>query len=228
MLFEYMFSYWWLILPAVVLSLWAQHKVTSTYEEYSKYGTSSGLSGAQAARKILDSNHLSAVPVELTPGKLSDHYDPRSRTLRLSKGVYYGKSVASLGIAAHEAGHAIQDSKGYAPLTIRNSVYPLSSIGSNLGPIMVLVGMFLGFFKPLIGVGILLYAFAVFFSLVTLPVEFDASSRAVKILGSGGMLTETELKGTSKVLNAAAMTYVASALTAIMTLLRLILLSRDE
>lgn len=222
----YFFQYWWLLIPAIVLGFVAQSMVRNTYTKYSKVSTRSGLSGADLARRILDSNGLHEVGVEEVAGQLTDHYDPRSRTLRLSRGVGRGRSVAALGIAAHESGHALQHSRSYTPLAIRNTVYPVASFGSKLGPLIVLAGLIFGLAGPLVTAGIVLFAFAVVFSLLTLPVEFNASSRALRLLSSSGSMTRDELEGARKVLNAAAMTYVASALASVLTLLRLVLLSR--
>ncbi|MBN1685077.1 MAG: zinc metallopeptidase [Spirochaetales bacterium] len=224
----YWFQYWWLLVPAIVFGFIAQSMVRSTYSKYSKMGTRGGLTGADLARRILDANGLRQVPVEEVAGKLTDHYDPRSRTLCLSREVGRGRSVAALGIAAHESGHAIQHSRSYVPLAIRNTVYPVASFGSKLGPLIVFAGIIFGIAEPLVTIGIGLFAVAVIFSVLTLPIEFNASSRALRLLGSSGVMTQDELGGARKVLNAAAMTYVASALASVLTLLRLILLSRSR
>lgn len=224
----YWFQYWWLLVPAIVFGFIAQSMVRSTYSKYSKMGTREGLTGADLARRILDANGLRQVPVEEVAGKLTDHYDPRSRTLCLSREVGRGRSVAALGIAAHESGHAIQHSRSYVPLAIRNTVYPVASFGSKLGPLIVFAGIIFGIAEPLVTIGIGLFAVAVIFSVLTLPIEFNASSRALRLLGSSGVMTQDELGGARKVLNAAAMTYVASALASVLTLLRLILLSRSR
>ncbi|MBI4979066.1 MAG: zinc metallopeptidase [Spirochaetes bacterium] len=222
------FSYWWLIIPPLVLSLWAQFKVMRTFSKYKEVATAKGITGAVAAREILKAYGVNDVPVENVPGELTDHYDPKLRVLRLSESVYNSSSVAALGVAAHEVGHAIQHATSYAPLMLRNNFYPIAALGTNLGPILVIVGIIIGFIKPLIMIGIFLFAFAVFFSLVTLPVEFDASKRAIKVLEGGGMLTAEEVVGAKKVLSAAALTYVAAAVTAILTLIRFILMSRSR
>ena len=222
----YWFQYWWLLIPAIVLGIIAQSMVRSTYAKYKKVGTRSGITGAELARRILDAQDLQDVPVQDVAGELTDHYDPRSRTLRLSRNVGRGRSVAALGIAAHESGHAIQHSRSYAPLAIRNTVYPVASFGSKLGPIVVLGGLLFGIGEPLITIGIVLFAVAVAFSVLTLPVEFNASSRAMQLLERSGTMTQGELDGARKVLNAAAMTYVAAALASVLTLLRLVLISR--
>ena len=224
----YWFQYWWLLIPAIVLGIVAQSMVRNTYAKYRKVGTRSGISGADLARRILDAHGLGEVPVQDVAGELTDHYDPRSRTLRLSRNVGRGRSVAALGIAAHESGHAIQHSRSYAPLAIRNTVYPVASFGSKLGPIVVLGGLLFGIGEPLITIGIALFAFAVVFSILTLPIEFNASSRAMRLLERSGTMTRDELEGARKVLNAAAMTYVAAALASVLTLLRLILLGRNR
>lgn len=230
-----------LIVPALILAIWAQYKVKSTYAKYSRVGTRAGLTGYDVARRILEDSGIAvdlpggvgrrggqSCGIERVGGDLTDHYDPRSRTLRLSEGVYHGRSVAALGVAAHEVGHAVQHAHVYAPLMLRNVMYPISSIGSSLAfPLF-----FLGFFLP-VGLGqmvmqgaILLFAAAVLFTVVTLPVELNASRRALKALAGGGYLTSDELYGAKKVLTAAAMTYVAAAAMAVLQLLRLILLSQ--
>ncbi|MEK6795906.1 MAG: zinc metallopeptidase [Spirochaetota bacterium] len=225
---DFGFSYWWLILPAVVLSFWAQIKVMSTFAKYKKIETAKRITGADAAREILRAYKVNDVPVEEVQGTLTDHYDPKQKVLRLSKDVYGSATIAALGVAAHEVGHAIQHAKGYAPLMLRNTMYPVAALGTNLGPILVIIGFVLGFMKPLILIGIILFTFAVIFTVITLPVEFDASKRAIKLLEGGNMLSGEELVGAKKVLSAAALTYVAAALTAILTLIRFILMSRRE
>ena len=222
------FPYWWVIIPAIVLGIMARAKVSSTYRKYSKYRTRRAISGAQLARAILDKNGLTNIPIELIQGKLTDHYDPRKRVLRLSRDVFYGRSVAAMGIAAHETGHAIQHSKSYFPLMVRNTVYPVASFGSNLGPLLVIAGLVFSSFQPLISIGILLFAFAVFFSMVTLPIEINASNQAMQILSTSRIMNAEELKGAKSVLSAAALTYFASALASVLTLLRLLLISRSR
>ncbi|HEX3043854.1 MAG TPA: zinc metallopeptidase [Bacillota bacterium] len=222
-----------LLIPAILFSLYAQFKVQSTFNKYLDVQASSGMTGAQVARDILDSNQLQDVPVELTPGTLSDHYDPRGRVLRLSPEVYHGRSLASLGVAAHESGHAIQHAQAYAPLAIRNGIYPVANFGSTLGYILFFIGLFFGGGAStfLLDLGIILFSFFVFFTVLTLPVEFNASSRAMRTLSEGGYLRGgDELYGAKKVLSAAAMTYVAAAATAILNLVRMLLIrgSRDE
>ncbi len=222
----YLFSYWWLLIPAILLGVIAQNRVRSTYRKYSKVKIQSNVSGRRIAEYILQTHNIGDVKIEPVSGNLTDHYDPRSKTLRLSEGVYRGTSVAAAGIAAHEAGHAIQHARSYTPLTLRNTVHPVASFGSKLGPILVIGGLILGAYPVLIDIGIILFSFAVVFTLITLPIEFNASKRAVRILSGTGSLTGGEVEGAKKVLSAAAMTYVASALASILTLLRLVLLSR--
>jgi uncharacterized protein len=210
-----------LSLPALLLGLWAQWRVKSAYGKYSRVPAASGMSGAQAARKILDANGLQSVMVERVGGTLSDHYDPRSKTLRLSEGVYGTPSLAAVGIAAHEAGHALQDKANYGPLALRSALVPTVQIGSWLGPIIFLVGLFMAgmFGTTLAWLGVAIFGATALFSIVTLPVEFDASKRAKQLLVSTGVLAPQEMQGVNNVLDAAALTYVAAALQAIMTLL---------
>ena len=219
------FGFWdFVLIPAILVSLYASMKVDSTYKRYSKVPCKSGRTGADVARFILDNNGLQDVPIEVTGGHLSDHYDPRTRVVRLSQDVYYGSSLASLGVAAHEVGHAVQHDTGYMPLYIRNTVIPVTQFGSSAAIPLFFLGLIVSS-ETLIGLGIVLFSTIVFFQLVTLPVEFNASSRALATLGGEGFLDEGELKGTAKVLRAAALTYVAAALTAVMELLRLVLMS---
>ncbi|MBA5850521.1 zinc metallopeptidase [Clostridium sp. cel8] len=216
-----------ILIPALVIAAYAQYKVTSTFNKYSRYRSRNGYTGAQVARKLLDSSGLYDVPVELIPGKLTDHYDPSQRVMRLSQDVYYGNSVASIGVAAHETGHAIQHQIGYSPLIIRNSIVPIANFASSASWILFLLGFMFGL-RGFLNLGILLFTAVVLFQLVTLPVELNASSRAIKILDSKMILYGDEISGARKVLSAAAMTYVAAALTAIANLLRLIVISRDR
>ena len=216
-----------ILIPALIITVYAQFKVSSTFEKYSRYGSRNGYSGAQVARILLDSNGLYNVPVEVIPGKLTDHYDPTKRVMRLSQEVFYGNSVAAIGVAAHETGHAIQHSKHYAPLIIRNSIVPVVNFGSSISWILFAAGMIFGL-KGLVNIGIILFSAVVIFQIITLPVEFNASSRALKILDAKGILYSEELSMAKSVLSAAAMTYVAAALTAIANLLRLIFISRSD
>lgn len=206
------------VLPAVLLALYAQLKVKSAYSAASRVGAASGLSGAEAASHILSVSGLSRVGIEETHGHLGDHYDPRHKVLRLSHDVYYGRSLAALGIAAHEAGHALQDAKGYAPLALRNGIVPLASVGSNISVVLLALGAAMQSFNLVIA-GILLFSTFVVFQLINLPVEYNASSRAKEVLLAQGLISRGELGTVEKVLSAAALTYVAATLTAIFTLL---------
>jgi hypothetical protein len=203
--------------PAILLAMWAQFKVKSAYARASRYAPRSGLTGAQAAQRILNAYGISDVAIEPVRSFLGDHYDPRHKVLRLSPGVYHGQNLAALGIAAHEVGHAIQDAHNYGPLAIRNGLVPMASIGSNLSILLIIIGFLMGM-TGLATAGILLFGVVVLFQLVNLPVEFNASSRARQILLSNGMVTQEEDRVVGKVLSAAAMTYVAATLTAILTL----------
>ncbi|WP_160675730.1 zinc metallopeptidase [Clostridium sp. C8-1-8] len=216
-----------LLVPAMLVSFYAQSKISSTFNKYSKVRSYNGYTGAQVARMILDDSGLHDVPIELVSGNLSDHYDPKNKVLRLSQDVYYNDSVASIGVAAHEVGHAIQHKDLYSPLIIRNAIVPAVNIGSNFSWILFFAGMLLGI-KPLITFGIVLFSAVVIFQLITLPVEFNASSRALKILSSRNILYPDEVKGAKSVLSAAAMTYVAATLMAISQLIRLIAISNDR
>lgn len=212
-----------LVVPMVVLSLIAQVMVKSTYAKQSKVLASRGLTGAQAAARMLYHYGVTDVRIELSPsGKLSDHFDPRSNVIRLSQGVYDSNSVAAIGIACHEAGHAVQHAQGYAPIKIRNSVLPICNIGSWLGIPLAVIGYIMGF-EPLISIGLILYSFIALFQFVTLPVELNASKRAVKVIEETNMLQEDEIGGAKKVLTAAAMTYVTALLVSLANLLRLVL-----
>ncbi|MDO8735532.1 MAG: zinc metallopeptidase [Thermoleophilia bacterium] len=217
-----------LLIPGIILSVYAQIKVKSTFKKYSQTKAASGITGAQASRQLLDQAGLSGVAIEEIPGDLSDHYDPRKRVMRLSEGVGRSDSLAALGVAAHETGHAIQHAEGYVPMKVRSAVVPVASFGSSLGPMIFIAGLFISSFRPLMTIGIVLFTAAVVFQIVTLPVEFDASSRAMKLLQSNGMVVQSEAQGARKVLSAAALTYVAAALMSILTLLRMVLISRNS
>lgn len=208
--------YFLFVAPPFFLGLYAQWKVKSSFAEMSKVRTR--MSGAQAARRMLDSAGLSDVNIELVQGHLSDHYDPRDKVLRLSPDVYHGQSMAAVGVACHEAGHAFQDAKGYAPLAIRNLAVPAANFGSSAGFMLLILGVILNF-SALAVIGLLLFACVVFFQVVNLPVEFNASNRARTELVSQGIIAGNEEKYVAKVLNAAAMTYVAGTLQSVMTLL---------
>jgi Zn-dependent membrane protease YugP len=216
-----------LVVPTLILSSIAQVMVKSTFSKYSKIYCSRKIKGHEAAAILMKVNNINNVKIEPVRGSLTDHYDPSSRALRLSQPVYDSPSIAAVGVAAHEAGHAIQHAISWGPLVMRSTLVPAANIGSSLGPWMAIAGIFLSF-PILINLGIILFSTAVLFYVITLPVEFNASNRAIAILRSSNILSEDELKGAKKVLTAAALTYVASALTAIMSLLRLILLSRKR
>jgi Zn-dependent membrane protease YugP len=223
--------YFWsyiLLVPAVILGIYAQVKVKSSFAKYSKVTSSRGLTGADAARLVLDSAGLNNVGIEVAGSRLSDHYDPRTRVLTLSPDVGDSNSLAALGVAAHEAGHALQHAQGYAAFKLRSALVPVANIGSTLGMWLFIIGIFVSSSgsQILMNAGILLFSAAVLFTLVTLPVEFNASSRAMTQLTNKSILMGDELKGARKVLSAAALTYVAAALMAVLQLLRLILISR--
>ena len=216
-----------LVLIGVVLSLLASAKVKSTFARYSKVRSYSGMTGREAAEQILHRNGIYDVQVIHIAGNLTDHYDPRNKTLALSDPVYNSTSVAAIGVAAHECGHAVQHDVGYLPLSIRGALVPVANFGSTLSWPLILIGLFINgqMSAVLINLGILLFTAAVLFQIVTLPVEFNASHRAVKALGTTGMLREDEVKGVRSVLPAAALTYVASAAAMILQLLRLLILT---
>jgi Zn-dependent membrane protease YugP len=210
------------MLPAIVLSLWAQSRVKRAFKKYSQIGSSSGMTGAQIARTILDANGVTGVTIERASGMLSDHYDPSKRVLRLSDPVFDGRSIAAAGIAAHEVGHAIQHQLAYAPLVLRQTLAPIAMIGSNLSWLLLIGGVFLQI-AGLMWAGVALFSLAVLFTIVTLPVEFDASRRARELLPRLGLVSTSDRDGVSAVLSAAAMTYVAAAATAILQLVYFIL-----
>jgi hypothetical protein len=205
------------IAPGLLLALWAQFRVKSAYSEGSRYAPQSGLSGAATAQRILDLNGLHDVSIERVDSFLGDHYDPRHKVLRLSPGVFDGRTLAAVGIAAHEVGHAIQHAHAYAPLALRSALVPVAMLGDNLAFLLIFIGLLIHPFVAMAGV--FLFALAVLFTLVTLPVEYDASSRARAILVGNGLVTMSEDQIVGKVLNAAALTYVAAAVTAILQLL---------
>ena len=213
-----------LVLIGAVLSLWASATVKSTYNKYSRVYSYSGLIGAQAAAQILRQAGIYDVRIEHVSVNLTDHYDPKARVLRLSDSVYGSNSVAAIGVAAHECGHAIQDQEDYVPLRFRSAFVPVANLGTQVAFPILLLGVFLGSSHFLIQVGLLCFFFGVLFQLITLPVEFNASGRAVRILRETGMMSDDELSKTKKVLSAAAMTYVAAAAASILSMLRLIIL----
>ncbi|MFB0918391.1 MAG: zinc metallopeptidase [Clostridiaceae bacterium] len=221
------FSSMLILIPGILLSMWAQSKISSTYEQFSRVGNQRNITGAQVARYILDNAGLGNVDIEPVQGKLTDHYDPQKKILRLSEGVYDSTSVAALGIASHEVGHAIQDAQNYGPMRLRGAIVPLASLGGSISMLLIMAGLFFsqGGGSTLINLGVILFSTTVIFQLVTLPVEFDASKRALRILNTG-ILQPSELAGAQKVLSAAALTYVAAALMGILNLLRLLSLTR--
>jgi Zn-dependent membrane protease YugP len=227
MLFGY-FTFDWtilLVIPGLIISIWAQIKVSSTFNNYSRLTTARGLSGYGAARRILDANGLSHVKIEQIRGNLTDHYDPRANVIRLSESVYHATSPAAIGVAAHEAGHAIQYAKNYVPIKLRAGLVKVTNIGSALSMPLFFIGLLFAYY-PLTILGIILYSLVTLFQLVTLPVEFNASSRAMEVLESSGILNQDELYASRKVLDAAAMTYVASTLVNLAYLLRMLALLR--
>lgn len=214
-----------LVLIGVLLSLWAQGRVNSAFRKYGRVRSRTGMTGAEAARRLLNSQGIYDVTIEHISGSLTDHYDPRSKVLRLSDAVYGSDSVAAVSVAAHECGHAMQDNEDYAPLRFRSALVPVANFGSQLSWPLIMIGViFGGLGSPLVQIGILMFTLAVLFQLVTLPVEFNASGRAIKLLDSQGILLAEEVSGTKKVLSAAALTYVAAAAASILQLLRLIIL----
>lgn len=216
--------YWLVIGAGMILSLWASMKTKGTFHKYSQYTTQSRMTGAQIAQAILHDANINDVKIEPVKGNLTDHYDPRTKTLRLSEGVYASNSMAAAGVAAHEVGHAIQHAQNYAPLKFRSAWVPVANLGGGISIFVLIAAAFLGGAQSLLGakvalLGVLLFATTTVFTLVTLPVEFDASKRALATLGRGSYLTRDELGGAKKVLDAAAMTYVAAFITSALTLL---------
>ena len=211
-----------LVLPCVLLSLWASANVNSTFRKYSQQYSSRRLTGAEAAQRVLSANGVYGVRIERISGNLTDHYDPRSKVIRLSDGVYNSSTVAAIGIACHEAGHAAQHAENYAPIKIRNAIIPVCNIGSTIGIPLALIGWIFSF-SILIYVGLGLYAAVFIFQVATLPVEFNASRRAIKVIDETQLLRDDEIGGAKKVLAAAAMTYVASMMVSLANLLRLLL-----
>lgn len=212
-----------LILIGVLLSMGASAKLNATYGRYSSVASRCGMTGAQAAQRILQSQGIYDVTVRHVSGRLTDHYDPRSKTVNLSDAVYGSTSIAAIGVAAHECGHAIQDNVGYAPLRLRSAFVPIANLGSKISLPLIILGFFIGL-TPFIEIGIWMFVLAVLFQIITLPVEFNASSRAVQLVDSLGILRGDEVDGTRKVLGAAALTYVAAAAASILQLARLIIL----
>lgn len=226
-MFFYDHYYLILVVPAIIISLVAQMKVTSTYKKYSQQLSRGGKTAKEITRMILDMNGLQNVRIESVSGSLSDHYDPRAQVIRLSDTVRNDISVASIGVAAHEAGHAIQHAQGYSPIKLRNTILPIANIGSRLSVPLILLGIILSY-EPLVTFGILAFSAVLLFQVVTLPVEFNASNRALATLKANNILSGEELSGAKKVLSAAAMTYVSAVLVSAMQLLRLVLISRNR
>ena len=230
-----LFGWFWfdwtilIVIPGFLLTLWAQFKVKSTFSRYTRDLLPTYMTGAAVARRMLDANGLSHIPVEIVRGHLSDHYDPRRKVLRLSEAVYHGNNVAAVGVAAHEAGHALQDAHGYVPLRFRIALVPVCNLGSNLAMPLFFIGLLMAglstFADWLMLAGIAAFSLSVFFQLVTLPVEFNASRRALRCLEGSGTMTNEQLRGSRKVLSAAAMTYVAALAVGLLSLLRLLLIA---
>ncbi len=212
-----------LLIPSIILTMYAQARVRSTFARYLRVGSRKGYTGYEVARYILDNNGMRDVPIELAGARLGDHYDPRKRVVRLSNDVYHGHSIASISVAAHETGHAIQHAVGYIPLSFRNAIFPVASFGSSAAWIFIMLGLIMSV-PSLLDLGILLFASAVLFQVITLPVEFNASSRALRLLDEGGFIIREEHRHSKKVLNAAALTYVAAMATAVSQLIRLLLI----
>ena len=221
--FYYFDTYYWIILvPAMLIALLAQINVSSTFDRYSRIASRRGLTGAQAAEEVLKAHGVYGVRITRVSGKLTDHYDPRTNTIRLSDAVYGSTSIASVGVAAHEAGHAVQYAQEYGPIKLRGAIIPVCNFSSQISILLIILGFVL-YSRPLFAVGVVLFAVAAFFQVVTLPVEFNASRRAIQSLQDTHMLDDQELRGAKKVLGAAAMTYVAALLVSIAQLLRYIL-----
>ena len=216
-----------LVMPFVIFSMIASAKVNSSFKKYSEVYSRRGLTAAEAARRVLNDNGVSGVAIERVQGHLTDHFDPKSNTIRLSENVYDSTSVASIGVACHEAGHAVQHAVGYIPVKVRTAIVPITNIGSKLSMPLIVLGIFLSYFGEqysiIAYIGVALFALCVVFQLVTLPTEFNASRRAIRAISDGGILYEDEVKGAKKVLFAAAMTYVAALAVTVMQLLRLVL-----
>ena len=223
----YDYYYFILVIPALLVSLWAQLRVKTTYSKMSRVMNSRGMTGAEAAQNVLRFYGITNVRLEQVSGTLTDHYDPKEKVIRLSQGVFGATTIAAVGIACHEAGHAAQHAQAYKPIAVRNALVPVANIGSASGLWIALLGLAMNW-TIVIQIGIILYAFVALFQLVTLPVEFNASSRALKVIDETGMLQGEEYKGAKKVLSAAAMTYVAALLVSIMSLLRVILRARGR
>jgi uncharacterized protein len=223
---------YFILIPGMLLMFWAQSRVRGTYQRYAKIPSKMGMTGAQVAHTILSQMGITDVTVEAVAGELTDHYDPSAKAVRLSQGIYSSSSLAAAAVAAHECGHVLQDKKGYTFMNVRAALVPAANLGSQIGPMLVIAGIFLSAMGSIsslfINLGILLFAGAIAFHIVTLPVEFDASSRALKLIDQLGILQGEENRGAKAVLQAAAWTYVASALYAVLQLVQLLLISRDR
>jgi uncharacterized protein len=228
----YFHSSYLILIPGILLMFWAQSRVKGTYQRYSQIPSNMGMTGSQVARSILSQMGISDVKVEPVAGELTDHYDPSAKAVRLSQGIYNSSSIAAAAIAAHECGHVLQDKKGYTFMNVRAALVPAANIGSQIGPMLVIAGIFLSAMGTIstlfINLGIILFVGAIAFHIVTLPVEFDASSRALKLIDRLGILQGEENRGAKAVLQAAAWTYVASALYAVLQLVQLLLISRNR
>ena len=226
--YGYDWTYLVLVLPFVILSLIASHNVNSTFDKYSKIRSQRGLTGAQAAARVLQANGVANVRIERISGQLTDHFDPRTNVIRLSDNVYDSNSVAAIGVACHEAGHAVQYAVNYGPIRLRAAIIPITNIGSKLAMPLILIGLLLEFFAEVSNIfvvlGVICFSLSVIFQIVTLPVEFNASRRAINAISDSYILTDDELRGAKKTLTAAAMTYVAATAVALMQLLRLIMI----
>lgn len=216
---------WLLLIPAFVITIWAQAKVSKTYNQYSKVRNQKGITGAQFAQQMLQQNGVTGITIGRTPGKLTDHFDPRNNTVNLSEEVYSGTSIASVAIAAHECGHVLQDQQKYGPMVVRHAIVPVVKICSSLAFPLILIGIIFSGFEVLVDIGVWVYFAVVVFQMVTLPVEFNASNRALASIEQTGVLTGTELGEAKKVLSAAALTYVAAMLATFLSFLRLLLIS---
>lgn len=227
--YYYDYTYFLFMLPALAIAMYAQVKVKSTFTKYSRVSSRNGLTGVQAAQKVLEQNGVFNVSFDRISGNLTDNYDPRTNVIHLSEPVYGSASVAALGVAAHEAGHAVQQAQSYGPIKLRQAMVPVTRIGSSISVPLIIIGMLMPVqYNFIITLGIILYSAAVLFTIITLPVEFNASARAIRALEQSGALYSEELAGAKKVLQAAALTYVAAALTSILTLLRFILILNNR
>lgn len=217
-----------LLIPGMILMFWAQNRVQSTYHKYSQVRSTMGMTGAQVAQEILNRMGVHNVQIEPVAGQLTDHYDPSAKKVRLSEGVYGSDSLAAAAVAAHECGHVLQDVQGYKAMNLRSSLVPAANLGSNIGPMLVVVGVVLGSAGGIfINIGIALFLAVILFHIVTLPVEFDASNRALKLINEFGILQGEENRAAKKVLDAAALTYVATALYSVLQLIQLLMMRRD-